>query len=102
MAARGVVPFENSTNGSVVFTLDLLCDRLRAHPRVHVTAETYLDVHHCLLARADQNIKDITRLYSHPQAFGQCELWLKSTLKGVERVDVSSTSRAAQIGRAHV
>lgn len=90
----GVVPFENSTNGNVVFTLDLFRDRHT--PAVHVVAETYLDVHHCFLSTSAE-IQGITRIYSHPQAFGQCETWLNSMVKGRERIDVSSTSRAAQM-----
>lgn len=92
----GVVPFENSTNGSVVLTLDLFCDRNLHFPRILVCGEAYLGVHHCLLSSAP-SVAAITRLYSHPQAFGQCEMYLNAHLKGVERVDVSSTSKAAQI-----
>ena len=43
------------------------------------------------------SIKHIKRIYTHPQAFGQCEIFLQSYLKGVERIDVSSTSRAAEM-----
>jgi prephenate dehydratase len=43
------------------------------------------------------SIKHIKRIYTHPQAFGQCENFLQSYLKGVERIDVSSTSRAAEM-----
>ncbi|KAF3925583.1 P-protein [Orbilia brochopaga] len=94
----GVVPFENSTNGSVVQTLDLFCDREHKFPNIKVCAEAYLDVHHCLLGqrRAGGISPDtVSRIYSHPQAFGQCEGFLTAHLKGVERVDVSSTSKAA-------
>ncbi|KAM6526430.1 prephenate dehydratase [Fusarium solani] len=45
----GVVPFENSTNGSVVFTLDNLADRANRYPDITVDGETYVDVHHCLV-----------------------------------------------------
>jgi len=94
--AYGVVPFENSTNGSVVLTLDLFCDRKRSFQDELVCGEAYLDVHHCLLSASD-SLALISRIYSHPQAFGQCESWLDANLKGVERIDVSSTSKAAQI-----
>jgi prephenate dehydratase len=94
----GVVPFENSTNGSVVFTLDLFRSCAAEFPDIQVVDETYLTVHHSLLAStATGGVADVTRVYSHPQAFGQCERWLNAMLKGVERVDVSSTSKAAQI-----
>jgi prephenate dehydratase len=94
----GVVPFENSTNGSVVFTLDLFRSCAADFPDIHVVDETYLTVHHSLLAStATAGVANVTRVYSHPQAFGQCERWLNAMLKGVERIDVSSTSKAAQI-----
>ncbi|KAF8419709.1 Prephenate dehydratase-domain-containing protein [Tirmania nivea] len=98
----GVVPFENSTNGSVVFTLDLFCDRDRLFPDVQVVGEAYLDVHHCLLGLprpAPPSPANVTKIYSHPQAFGQCEKFLTKHLKNVERVDVTSTSKAAEIVR---
>lgn len=124
----GVVPFENSTNGSVVYTLDLLIDREGDYPDTNVCGEAYIDVHHCLLgyskgsskldevtesgtitpttnvpnpksprARPLSDLRHIQRIYSHPQAFGQCEAFLSTYLKGVERREVSSTSKAAEI-----
>jgi len=123
----GVVPFENSTNGAVIFTFELLADRQNQYPDVSVCGEAYLDVNHCLLGKRSTksidspvmsgactptmttpaplkprttplySLKHIKRLYSHPQAFGQCETFLGAYLKGIERIDVSSTSRAAKI-----
>ncbi|KAK7952600.1 Prephenate dehydratase-domain-containing protein [Apiospora aurea] len=187
-ATYGVVPFENSTNGSVVFTLDHFADRQGLYPDLSVCAEIYLDVHHCLLGRSppedDEDdagaagpergkssqqgeespvsatvasqqqpklmssntfgpsaappagnflsatgvnaetaltgqrtptpsdpapqdprsrplvpLTRIERIYSHPQAFGQCNRFLSAYLKGIETVDVSSTSRAAELVR---
>lgn len=120
------MPFENSTNGPVVFTLELLADRHKRYPDVTVCGEAYLDVSHCLLGKRCEtidspdmsgtctptmstpsplkprvspihNVKHIRRVLSHPQAFGQCETFLGVYLKGVERVDVSSTSKAAEM-----
>ena len=129
-ATFGVVPFENSSNGPVVFTLDLLIDRAEDFPDVNVCGEAYIGVQHCLLGHVPRNpdrdtlsphssgcatptrtkpnpreprskpltsIKHIQRVYSHPQAFGQCEAFLSTYLKGVERREVSSTSYAASI-----
>ncbi|KAF6223382.1 hypothetical protein HO133_000224 [Letharia lupina] len=132
-ATFGVVPFENSSNGPVVFTLDLLIDRAEEFPEIHVCGEAYMDVQHCLLGSVPTNpahenrdtlsphssgcatptrtkpnpreprskpmtsLKHIQRVYSHPQAFGQCEAFLSTYLKGVERREVSSTSHAASI-----
>lgn len=128
-ATAGVVPFENSTNGSVVFTLDNLADRANRYRDITVDGETYVDVHHCLVGHKNPspileetaegsgtctptatdpspsrprsrplgNLKHIQRLYSHPQAFGQCTAFISTYLKGVEIFEVSSTSKAAEI-----
>ncbi|KAF1346765.1 Prephenate dehydratase-domain-containing protein [Delphinella strobiligena] len=118
-ATYGVVPFENSTNGSVVFTLDLFADQHIRHPDIVVCGERYVEVHHCLLGHPAPQQQDglvsghpnpsasraqplhplshIKKLYSHPQAWGQCKTFLSCHLKMVERQDVSSTSRAAEL-----
>ncbi|KZF21324.1 PDT-domain-containing protein [Xylona heveae TC161] len=134
-ASLGVVPFENSTNGSVVFSLDLFADRERTYRDIHICGETYLNVHHNLLGFASTGVSSdaspggsgdatptngprsnerqaahgkpvtkplaslshIRRLYSHPQAFGQCEAFLSRYLNRVERQEVSSTSKAAEL-----
>ncbi|KAK2589439.1 prephenate dehydratase [Conoideocrella luteorostrata] len=125
----GVVPFENSTNGSVVFTLDNLADRDGRYKGITVDGEIFVDVHHCLLGRKApsgkpdephegsgtctptatdpspskpksaplSSLSHIKRLYSHPQAFGQCNAFISTYLKGVEIFEVSSTSKAAEV-----
>ncbi|KAI9793378.1 MAG: prephenate dehydratase [Peltula sp. TS41687] len=99
----GVVPFENSTNGSVVFTLGLFADRQHHYPNIFVCGETYLAVHHYLLGHnkpsqsQQTSLNHIQRVYSHPQAFGQCERFLSTQLPHAERYEVSSTSKAAEI-----
>ena len=98
-----IIPVENSSNGSVVQTLDLLADRNDLYNDVEICAEHYLTVHHCFMVRkgalsTDQpDYSSITKLYTHPQAWGQCETFLSKHFKGVERQDVSSTSKAAEI-----
>ncbi|PLN74808.1 PDT-domain-containing protein [Aspergillus taichungensis] len=102
-ADYAIIPCENSTNGSVVQTLDLLIDREYRYTDVRVVAEYYLTVHHCLLARKGafpsyrRGETRIAKLYTHPQAWGQCEIFLEKYCKGVERQDVSSTSKAGEI-----
>lgn len=102
-ADYAVIPFENSTNGSVVQTLDLLADRTGLNSNISVCGEHYLTVHHCLLRHKTtrplgrEDYKSITKLYTHPQAWGQCESFLRKYFPGVERQDVSSTSKAAEI-----
>ncbi|KAL4959158.1 prephenate dehydratase PHA2 [Aspergillus stella-maris] len=97
-----IVPFENSSNGAVVQTLDLLVDRNGNYSDVTVCSEYYLTVHHCLLARkglipeGQEDYSTITKLHTHPQAWGQCNKFLTKHFKGIERQDVSSTSKAAE------
>ncbi|KAK0732763.1 Prephenate dehydratase-domain-containing protein, partial [Apiosordaria backusii] len=91
----GVVPFENSTHGPVSFTLDALADRQDDLADVVVCGEVYLGVHHYLLGYG--SLQNVKRVLSHPQAFGQTTKWFKKNLPGVETVEVSSTSRAAEM-----
>jgi chorismate mutase/prephenate dehydratase len=86
----GVVPIENSIEGAVDYTLDMFIDS-----ELKICSEVTLEVSHNLLSNYD--IKKIKRVYSNPQVFGQCKLWLEKNLSGAERIEVSSTSRAAEI-----
>ena len=56
-AEFGLVPFENSSNGPVDFTLDCLIDRQSHFPGVVIVGETYLNVRHCLIGRAASSMK---------------------------------------------
>jgi prephenate dehydratase len=101
-ADYAIIPCENSTNGSVVQTLDLLADPSNLYQHVEVCGAHYLTVHHCLLARrgvftSQRDYGSVTKLYTHPQAWGQCERFLGTHLRGIERQDVSSTSKAGEI-----
>jgi chorismate mutase/prephenate dehydratase len=89
-ADYGVVPIENTIEGAVSHTLDMFIDS-----DLKICAQTILDVAHNLLANCPK-IK-IRRIYSNPQVFGQCRIWLQENLPEVEKIEVSSTTRAAQI-----
>jgi prephenate dehydratase len=69
----GMVPAENSLEGSVVRTFDLLLER-----NLKIMGESILKVSHCLIANKDVAIEDIKKVYSHPQALGQCRAYLDS------------------------
>jgi chorismate mutase/prephenate dehydratase len=84
-----VVPVENSTEGVVGRTLDLLL----ATP-LRICAEIELRVQQNLLSKG--SIKNIRRVYSHSQSLAQCEAWLAQNLAGVERIPVASNAEAAQ------
>jgi len=87
----GVVPVENSTEGSVTSTLDLLIES-----PLQVTAEIMLKVRQCLLSRA-RSLAQVRRVLSHPQGLAQCRRWLAGHLPHAELEEVASTSRAAEM-----
>ena len=89
-ADYGVVPIENSIVGAVTHTLDMFMDA-----DLKICAQILLDVAHNLLANCPK--AKIRRVYSNPQVFGQCRLWLQENLPEAERIEVSSTTRAAQL-----
>ena len=89
-ADYGVVPVENSTEGVVNHTLDLLLES-----PVKVCAEINLPIHHCLLSKSPLN--EIRKVYSHPQSLAQCRAWLTEHLPGAERIEASSNTRAAEL-----
>ncbi|MEW6266401.1 MAG: prephenate dehydratase [Thermodesulfobacteriota bacterium] len=88
----GVAPVENSSEGMVGQTLDLL---LKSN--VKISGEVYLRVSHALLSR-EKDLKNVRTVLSHPQALGQCLEWLAQNLPSGGLVAMSSTAAAA--GRA--
>lgn len=92
-AGFGVVPVENSIEGMVSHTLDMFADS-----ELKICSEILLPIGHHLLSRSE--LKDIKTVYSHPQAFAQCRLWLESNLPGCELKDAASTAEAARIASA--
>jgi chorismate mutase/prephenate dehydratase len=86
----GVVPVENSTEGTVGLTLDQL-----AVTHVDICAEIFLRVSHALMS-LDRDLGNIERVFSHPQALAQCLGWLSNKLPGTAMIQTSSTAAAAQ------
>ncbi|MEJ2717286.1 MAG: prephenate dehydratase [Deltaproteobacteria bacterium] len=86
----GVVPVENSTEGTVGLTLDQL-----AVTQVGICAEIFLRVSHALMS-AERDLGTIERVFSHPQAIAQCLGWLSNKLPGRSLIHTSSTAAAAQ------
>jgi len=84
-----VVPMENSIEGSVAITLDLLwkLDELQ------IQQSLILPIRHTLLSRSS-TLETITIVYSHPQALAQCQQWLERFLPGVKLVPTNSTTEA--------
>ncbi|HLY38461.1 MAG TPA: prephenate dehydratase [Candidatus Binatia bacterium] len=93
-ADLGVVPVENSTEGMVAHTLDLLADS-----PLEICAEIMLPVRHHLLARRGTAVEAVERVVAHPQALAQCRRWLVEHLPGVPLVAEASNARAAERAR---
>ena len=89
-AQDGVVPIENSTEGSVVHAVDAL---VASH--LLIRAEFELEVSQCLLTRSN-SLASIERVYSHPQPLGQCRLWLARNLSSAQLVQSPSTAQAVR------
>ncbi|GAB7126692.1 prephenate dehydratase [Silvimonas sp. JCM 19000] len=87
-----VAPVENSTEGAVGRTLDLMVTS-----PLHICGEVVLRIHHHLL-RSQPGVAGILRVYSHAQSLAQCHEWLNKNLPaGVERISVSSNAEAARL-----
>ncbi|OGX18784.1 MAG: chorismate mutase [Omnitrophica WOR_2 bacterium RBG_13_44_8b] len=89
-ADYAVVPIENSIEGAVSHTLDMFVES-----DLKICSQIILDVAHNLLGNCPKN--KIKLVYSNPQVFGQCRIWLQENLPWAEHIEVSSTTRAAQI-----
>lgn len=86
----GIVPVENSLEGSVKATLD----RLITTP-LQIRAEKLLRISHCLVSSC-KGLKQVEKIYSHPQAIAQCQQWLRANLPDVPLFEVASTAAAAR------
>ena len=90
----GVVPVENSTEGVVTRSLDLML-----HTPLFVIGETSLFVRHNLLRRTDA-LQGVAAVLAHPQALAQCNAWLSTHLPLAERRPVSSNAEGARMAAA--
>lgn len=87
-----LLPIENSIEGSVGATLDLLV----AEPGPLIRRELLLPVRQHLLARPGTRLEDVKRVLSHPQPFGQCSRFLREKLPGAALEPTHSTADAAR------
>ncbi len=88
-ADYGVVPVENSIEGGVTHSLDMLIES-----DLKICSEVFFEISHHLMSNSV--MKDIKRVYSNPQVFGQCRNWIKNNLPRAELIDTSSTTAAAK------
>jgi chorismate mutase/prephenate dehydratase len=89
-AAYGVVPIENSTDGSVTGAVDALIEG-----DLMIRHELVLEVSQCLMSIAT-GLTEIERVYSHPQALAQCRVWLARNFAGAHWGQAPSTAAAAR------
>ena len=89
---QAVVPIENSLFGSVHANYDLL----RAHP-VRIAGELQLRIRHHLMAVPGTGLDGVRRVYSHPQALGQCQTFLREQLPHAESIPAYDTAGAAKM-----
>ena len=87
----GIVPVENSSEGAIGRTHDLLLST-----PLMICAETVLRVRQNLMSKSG-SLKKILRVYSHPQSLAQCNQWLSRKLPEVERIPAASNSEAARL-----
>ncbi len=89
----GVVPIENSTEGTVNNTLDMFLNS-----SLKICGEVELRIHQHLMGKM-KGLEKIERICSHPQSLAQCRQWLDEHLPGIERMPVSSNAEAARRAR---
>jgi chorismate mutase/prephenate dehydratase len=90
-AHYGVVPIENSTEGTINHTLDLFVES-----ELKICSEIYLPITYTLMSLSGR-MEQVKKVYSHPQPLAQCRLWLEANLPGVKIIESSNTAKAAQI-----
>lgn len=90
-AQYAVVPVENSTEGAVGRTMDLLLGT-----QLKICGEVVVRIHQNLLSN-ETNLADIKKVYSHAQSLAQCHEWLNRMLPGAQRISVGSNAQAAQM-----
>jgi chorismate mutase/prephenate dehydratase len=92
----GLVPIENSTGGGIVETLDAFRDlSTKGKSEISICAEVQIDIRHCLLANCAPS--QVARIYSKPEVFEQCKVWIARQYPKVQLVPTPSSSKAAEM-----
>jgi len=91
----GIVPIENSLEGSVGETLDVLSSENDNEGRMRIIGEILVPIKICLLQTFEKSL--IKKVVSHPHALAQCKQFIRERLRGVEIKSVDSTASAAKL-----
>ena len=89
---RAIVPIENSLQGGVIETID----KLIQNDGIFVNKEIIFKINQNLIANKKYKLGEICKIYSHPQAIGQCKNYIENNLKNTQIIQVSSTALAAK------
>lgn len=92
--SQGIVPIENSLEGSVSATLDVLAFEVE---NAQIIREIVHPVRHCLIVRQEMPPEGIVRIISHPHAHAQCRRFVREQLPGAEVIAANSTAEAVRI-----
>ncbi len=87
----GVVPVENSSEGAINRTLDLLLQTT-----LSISGELSIPIHHSLMTKSG-SMEGVTRICAHSQALAQCQAWLNQQYPNIERQAVASNGEAARL-----
>ena len=87
-----LLPIENSIEGGVTVTMDLLIHQTP----LRIRGELVVPVRHFLAAKPGVRLEDVTVIVSHPQPLGQCRQWLRAHLPGAEQVAALSTAASVR------
>ena len=93
-ADYGVIPIENSTEGVVFHSMDML-----AESDLHICSQIHLPIMHCLVSNSP--LAEIKEVRSKDQALGQCRDWLHTHLNGIPLIDVVSTAEAVRYAKTN-
>jgi prephenate dehydratase len=93
----GLVPIENSLEGSVNATLDALV----AAPEVHIAGELVRPIKQCLIARRERGLAEYEVVISHPHASAQCSIFLRTRMPHAEIRAAGSTAEAVRLLTEH-
>ena len=91
----GVVPIENSLEGSVTRTYDMFLDS-----NLQIVAEIAQEINHNLISK--HRLRDVKKLYTHPMALAQCKNYIAKNLPKAEIIEVSSTAKGVESASLYI
>ena len=87
---KGIIPIENSLEGPVTYSQDLLIN----NPTLLIEGEVVLPINHYLITKPSTSVEEIESIYSHPQSLGQCKNYLQAHFPEVEQIASLSNATA--------